>query len=137
MPARFHQAPFFENKNLVCMLHSRKAMRDNEGRAADAEFRNSFLNRVFGGGIDAGGRVIQNEKTRIEKKCAGNCDSLFLAAAQCDSAFSDDRIVTFLECRDEAVGLRRASAPFDIFVTRAWTTVRDIVSNRRAKQKCG
>src|SRR5579863_4379086 len=57
-------------------------------------------NFIFGVGVDAGERVVEDENLGIANYGAGDGGALLLPAGERDAAFADQRLVTFGEAFD-------------------------------------
>src|SRR5439155_5512518 len=54
-------------------------------------------------GLDAAGRLIEQEDRRVSQEGAGDADALFLTAGEADAALADLRVVAVRELRDEGM----------------------------------
>src|SRR5688572_11905505 len=87
---------FFKDQNLIGMTHRRESLGDNKGGPPFAEPANRLLDQVFGAGVDARGRIVQDQNAGVHEERAGDGDALSLAAAEGNTAFADDRVVAVL-----------------------------------------
>ena len=87
--ATFDDPAIFQHENLIGVANGAEPVRDNEGCAADHEPRERLLNEALGGGIHAGGSLVEDQDRRILKQGAGDANALFLANAEPDAALAD------------------------------------------------
>src|SRR5687768_1413287 len=135
MRAALHNPAFFQYKNLVGVMHCRKALCDHECRASFAKPTHRNLNQVFRRRIDACGRVVEDENPRIHQERSCNRDALPLTAAQRDSTLTDDRVVAVLEFGNELVRLGRARALLNVLSGGGGFSVSNVFRDGRAEQK--
>src|SRR5262249_21279842 len=75
------------------------------------------LYRLFGGGIERGGRLVEDQDPRILEDRARNRDALLLSARELQPALAHPRFVAVGKARDEIVYVRCARG-FDHFLAR-------------------
>ena len=78
--ATFHHAPILDHKDLIGPTDGGEPVSDHEGRAPVHEHLQAFLDQSFGFGVEAGGRLIQDEDSRVGEYRSRDRDSLPLAA---------------------------------------------------------
>ena len=72
-------SPTFEQYHTTEMMRSGEAVRDDESRAAAHEFGNGLHDRLFGGWIQCGGWLIQQQNRGILQECPRDANTLSLA----------------------------------------------------------
>src|SRR4051794_8756394 len=77
----------------------------DESSSAAREFLDSFHDRRFGGRIERGSRLVQQQDGRVLQKRAGNADPLPLPHAKMSAAFADRTVVTLGQSADKLVRL--------------------------------
>ena len=66
------------------------------------------------GGIDSGGRVIQNQDAGLFQQCAGNAEALLLAARDIVAALLDVGLVLIGEALDKLIGAGLLAGVLDL-----------------------
>ena len=111
-------------------------MGNDEGRAIGAKTVDRGLDASLGFDVQRRSRLVQNEDWRILQDCAGQRDTLALAARQPVAAIAHDRIVTGDTAFDEVIG-RRSTCSFDHVVRRRILAADADVVRDRAVQQTG
>src|SRR5512137_88923 len=111
MTAHGSDASLAQDNDQVCPADLRQAVSDDEGGASLRSGGDGTLDFVFGGAVDGGGRIVEDQDARVGKKCARQRQSLALPARKRDPPLTDDRIVALFEGIDEIIrlsGFRRS-----------------------------
>src|SRR5208283_564862 len=78
--AEFHDASLVQHRNAVGLAHGGDAVRNKDGSAALHHLSQMIQDFVFGVGVDAGERVIQNKDARVANEGACDGGALLLSA---------------------------------------------------------
>lgn len=78
-------------------------MGDDNGRPADGQRFERFLDNALALIVERGGRLVHNEDRRIFEEDASNADSLFLSAGEFDTALSDIGVKAGVELHNEFI----------------------------------
>lgn len=84
---------FIEHDDLIRVENRRDTLRYHKTRPASHQVVERLLDRRFRLEIDAAGRVIENQQSRIEEQRARDRNALFLPTRQCCAAFTYRRVV--------------------------------------------
>lgn len=91
------------HKDLISVLHRRKAMRNGNDRFASRQLGERLLDQVLVFRVDAGGRLVKNDDGSVFQNGAGNGNALLLAAGQRAAALADDGVVAVGQCHDKVM----------------------------------
>lgn len=119
-----------EDKNTISVLDGRETVSDCEDCAVSDEAVNSFLDEAFAFGVESGGSFVEDEDARIFKDCAGDGDSLALAAGETDTVFANDGIVAFGKLADEGVSIGGLCGGDDLLEGDISAAVGNVVAHR-------
>ncbi|MNC61628.1 hypothetical protein D3C75_1115820 [compost metagenome] len=78
-----------QNENLICTANGGETVRDDKCRSTFFQHLKCGLNQRFCLGIDIGGRLIQNENSRVEGEGTSERDQLAFSSRKC-AAFFDN-----------------------------------------------
>ena len=95
--------PRRSDKDLIGRADGAEAMGDDKAGAVGHEALEGFLDEPFGGGIDAGGGLVEDQNGRVFQERAGDADALFFTDAELDAAFADAGVVAVRQAGDELV----------------------------------
>ena len=70
--AALHDTPALDNKDLIGASNGRKAVSDDQGRAALHQMAQTLLDQGFGFRIQTRGRFVENQDPGVGQHCAGN-----------------------------------------------------------------
>src|SRR5271167_4289964 len=93
MVSELNDFPAVEHGNAVGIAHGRNTMRDENRSASPHHFAEMVQNPVFGLGVYAGQRIVEDENARVAKDGAGDRGALFLAAGKGDAALADEGLI--------------------------------------------
>src|ERR1700722_6276167 len=110
-------------------------MRDENRSASAHDVPQVIENFVFGMGIDAGERVVENQNLRIADQSTRNRRALFLAAGERDAAFSYHRVVAFGKALDVGCDIRRIGCVVDLLIGGRVHAQGDVLADAVAKKK--
>ena len=88
-----------EHEDFFRVADRGKAVRDDEGRAANHEAIERIEDHGFGFGINRGCRLVEDEDRRILEKRARDGDALPFAAGKLRAALADLRVVFFRQAQ--------------------------------------
>src|SRR5271166_4674927 len=80
--AAFDDPAVIDDADLVGLRHGRKAVGDDNGRAALAQSVKRLLDRLLGFGIERRGRLVEQNDRRVLEEGAGDGDALALSARE-------------------------------------------------------
>ena len=86
-----------QHQDLVGVAHGADALGDDKAGAPFHQPVERLLDLVLGDGVDAAGRVVQDQDARVEQQGAGDGDALLLPAAERRAALADRRVVALRE----------------------------------------
>jgi len=92
-------------------------MGDDHNSALGLQTAEGLLDVLFVLGIDAGGRLIQEENRCPLEKGAGNGDSLPFSSGEKHSPLAYDRLVAFRKRYNELMSVGCCCRPDDLFMT--------------------
>ena len=84
--------------------------------------------------IDAGGGLVENQDTRVERQRAGERQQLFLPDRQRRAALRDCALVPFRQSQNERLGVHRARSPLQPLIVNRRVSKADVVRNRAREQ---
>src|SRR5688572_22235022 len=93
----------------------REPVSDQQGGAALGGAEDRLLDLVFGGAVDGGGRVVQDEDAWVGEEGTGQGEALALAAGERHAALAYHGLVAVLEAHDELVRLGGPRRGLDLF----------------------
>ena len=105
--AAFDDFAMVQDEDRAGMSDGAEAMSDDEAGAAGHESIEGLLDEPFGGGIHAGGGLVEDKDGSVAQEGACDADPLFFADAQFDAAFADAAVVTLGEADDEIMAVDR------------------------------
>ena len=97
--ARFHNLTFVQNEDSIGVENRGKAMGDGEGRAIGHQTVEGGLDFLLGGGVERGGRLIENQNRWVLENGPGNGKPLRLPSGKASSHLADDRIISIRQFR--------------------------------------
>src|SRR5262245_33935220 len=100
MRSQFDDPSLVQHGDAVGIANCRNTVRNENRRAPLHDLAQMIENLVFGMGIDAGERVVENQNSRAPQQRARDRSALFLAAGEGDSALADRRCVALWETLD-------------------------------------
>ena len=106
-----HDPALVQDDDLVGERDRREPVRDDHRRPALHHLAQRQLDPGLGGGVDRGGRVVEDENAWVHEQRTGDRDALPLAAREREAALADDGLVTVRQVADELVGLRLGEPP--------------------------
>src|SRR5215831_16534635 len=103
--AGLHDAAALENKNPVCMDDGRQTVRNQDGNQilSHGNVANGLADFLLGERVQRRRRFIEDEKIRMAQERPGDRQALLLSSGDFDTAFTDQRVETFIGTRHEAV----------------------------------
>src|SRR6516164_2688266 len=128
------QAALVDDENLVHVLDGREAVRDRYRGSSGHQDLESVANHQFRLCVDARGRLVQNEHTRIERQSSREGEQLLLTNRERRPSLRDRAGIPVRQTADERVrmdGLRRA--PDTLVVDRRLAQT-DVVRDRSAEE---
>src|ERR1700704_6723495 len=90
---------------------------------------------MFGFRIERSGCLVEQDDRRILDQGARDGDPLALAARELEPMFTDHRVVTGRECRDEIVRMCSPCGGRDFGRAGVWLSEGDVVAHRSAEQE--
>ena len=133
--ALFDDAAMLEHDDPIDAMNGGEPMRHDESGSAVHQFLDRFHDGSFGGGIERGGRLVEQQDRRVLEKGARDPDALPLADAEMTAAFADRAVVTCRQAADEFVGLRALRGLADLLVRRVRPAVGDVFADRGREEK--
>ena len=91
--ASFHDTAALNDQDLIGRPNGRKAVSDDQGRAAAHQLTQPVLDEGLGFRIEARGGLVENQDSGIGQDRSGDRYTLALAAGQSYPALADDRFV--------------------------------------------
>ena len=110
-----------------------RRVRDQDRRATAHQRLQPVEHRGFAGGVEAAGRLVEDEDRRVAQQRAGDADALALAARQREPLRAEVGVVAQRQRADELVRRRRARGRHDVRA-RGVGGVGDVVVHRAAEQ---
>src|SRR5687767_14920357 len=124
-----------EHDDPIDSMNRGQAMRDNERSAALHEFLDGFHDGSFGGGIERGGGLVEQQDRRVLQKRARNTNTLALTDTEMSAAFPDRAVVARGQAADEFIGLRAFGGFANFFLGRVRPPVGNVLANGGGKEK--
>ena len=117
MVACFYNISILHDKDDVRIADGRKAVCDDEAGASFGQTVHRLLNQQLCPGVDAGGRLVQNQNLWIGED--GPCDGqqLLLTLADVACLFVEDRVIAVRQGADKVVHLRRLCSRYHLFIS--------------------
>src|ERR1051325_1404035 len=116
-------------------MDCRETMGHDESSAAVHQFLDRLHDGSFGGGIERGGRLVQEEDRRILQEGPGNPDSLSLANAKVAAPFADRAVITSGQAADKLISLGAPGGLPNFLLGRIWPAVGNVLANRGRKKE--
>ena len=110
-------------------------MRDHDRRPAAHRLRQAGADQRLGGGVDGGGRVVEDQDPRVDHERAGDREPLALAARERDPALADHRVVAVRQLLDERVRLGGAGGRLDELLRHVGHAEGDVVADARREEE--
>lgn len=127
MSAAFGNPPFMEAKDLVRCNDGRESVSDHKGCSAAAELSESSLNVLFRIRVKSSSCFVQKNDSRILQDCSSDSNTLFLAAREPESTFSDLCVIFVWETHDFVVNGSSSAGLVYHLVRSSWIGVLEIV----------
>ena len=105
MGAAFNDAAAFQDDDAVAVADSGEAVGNDEGRAVFHQGVHASLHEFLGAGVDAAGRLIEDEHGRIGYGGTRNGQQLALTLAEVSSVGIEDGMVAVAQAAYETVGI--------------------------------
>src|SRR6185436_18194318 len=99
--AEFDDAPVFQNHNAIREAHGGQAVRDDEGGAPARRDFERLDDGALGGGVEAAGRLVENQNRRIAQHGARDGNALFLSARQRRATLGNRGFIAVFQAFDE------------------------------------
>ena len=97
MGAEFDDPSLVENGDGVGVADGGNAVGDEDGGTSAHDGAEMVEDPVFGVGVDARKRIVENQDARAAQNGAGDGGALLLASGECDAALADGGVVAFGE----------------------------------------
>ncbi len=110
-------------------------MGDDERGAALHHLAQGRADLLLHAGVNARGRVVEDEDARLHEDGPGNRDALALPAGKREPLLANDGVVAFGQPGDEIVGVSEASGALDLLVGRVHPPVGDVVPDSVGKEE--
>jgi hypothetical protein len=110
-------------------------MGDDEGRAARHKALDPGHDRRFGGDVERGGRLVQDQDRRVAQERAGNRDALLFALRERNTGFADDRVVAIGQRLDQLVEASQPCGGLDRRIIRPRAATGDVVADRQREDE--
>ena len=94
-----------------------------------------MLDQRFRFGVEAGGRLVQDQDARVGQDRARNRNPLPLPAGKLYTALADDGVVLQLELLRELVHSRDGAGPQNLLLRRVGLGERHVLANRSVEQE--
>ena len=101
MRALFNQFRVFDHEDDVRTANRAEIMGDGDGRSSLHQRPQRSDDGFLGGGVQAGGRLVENQDRRIANDRPGNGDALALTAREGGAALADHGVVAVGHLFDE------------------------------------
>ena len=128
-------AAVFHHDDPVREHDRRQAVGDHEGRAPLHHLAKRTLDLALGGGVDARGRVVEDQHAWVGDQRTRDRDPLALPAGQREPALAHERVVAVRERLDEGVDLRSPCGELDVRRRRIRPRVGDVLAHARGEQE--
>ena len=135
MATALDNAPVIQHQNLVGALEGEQPLGDDKSGAPLHKDSQRLLDQMLGFGIDAAGRIVQNQDARVTEQGAGDGKALFLPAAQGHAALTDDGLIAFGKGFDKVMGMGRFGGSNNRVHRRFGLAIGDVFSNGRVEEK--
>ena len=123
----FDDPALLKDHDRVGVLDGREPVGDDEDRPVVHEAVHALLDKGFGPGVDAAGRLVQYHDRRIGHRAPGDGDQLALALGELAAGPGDHGIVALRQLLDEAVGIGQLRRLDDLLVGGGEPAVSDVV----------
>src|SRR5450631_4475530 len=133
--AEFDDASGVQHGDAVGIADGGDAVRNEDGGAAAHDVAQVIEDLVFGVGVDAGERVVEDQNLGIANQGAGNRRALLLSAGERDAAFSHHRIVAFGKTLDVDCNVGRVGRVVNLLVGGGVDSQGDVLADAVAEQE--
>ena len=127
MIALLDDVSVFHDKDRVGLADRGKPVGDDETRPSLHHTCERRLDPDLGAGIDAAGRLVQDQHRRETEHDAGDAQKLFLPLADVAAVLCDDGVIAVRQTADKAVGMGCLCRFYDLFFGGFRFSVGDIV----------
>ena len=103
--------PVIDHQQLVGVPDRAQAVRDHEAGPPCHQVQERLLDAGLGAGVDAAGRLVEDQDRRVREDRPGDGEELPLPLAQIPGPLREDRLVALGELADEADRRRPSSPP--------------------------
>ena len=128
MVSPFNNPSLFHNHDAVSILDGRQPVGYHKCRPPLHQFIHAPLYQFLRPGIDGGCGFIQDKYRRIRHRRPGNRQQLPLSLAQASPVPGENRLITFRQTPDEAVGICQLRGSPAFLVGGLQTSVTDPVN---------
>ncbi len=136
MRAALDNFAVIDHQNFIGIAHGAEAVGDDKRGAAFHQPLERLLDELLGGGVHAGGGLIENEDRRIRQQRARHADALLLAHAQLHAALAHARTVALGHLRDEIMAVGGLGGGGDFVFRGTQFAVLDILADGAVEEKC-
>ncbi len=134
MIACFADLATVENDDLVGVADRGETVRDDESGSALHELYHCFLDTHFRTGVDAGGRLVENEDLGIGKNGSRDGEELTLTVTDIAARFGQHGLIALGHTIDEAVCVRHCGCLVKLVIGGVGLTIADIGFDRVRKE---
>ena len=117
------------HQDLVGTADGREAVGDDDGGALAHQLGDGVLDELFGLGVDAGGRLVEDEDFRVEGQGPGKGQQLALAGRQSRAAFGYGVGKALGKAFDEGRGVDVSGCALDLGVVDGVVAEADIAAD--------
>src|SRR6266498_1296478 len=100
-----------EHYDAVHFLNGTQAVGNHDSGALLHQFRQGFLDESFTLRVECAGGFVEHQDRRTLQNSPRDNDTLSLAAAQLDAAFTDECTIFVRQLFDKAAGVRSSDLP--------------------------
>ena len=129
MAALLDDAALVHDDDAVRVADGREPVCDDKAGPALAQPRHRELNLHLGAGVDAAGRLVQDQHGSVGQEGTGNRQQLLLPRRNVGGVVVEDGVVAVGKRPDEVVGMRRLSGRHDLLGARTELAVADVVTD--------
>ncbi len=123
-----------QHQDAVGVDHARQAVRQDQRGAAGHQAIQRLLDDCLVLRIDRRQRLVQHQDRRVAQQCAGDGDTLALAARQARAAFPDHRLVVVRQSFDEVMRIGGARGGDDVGLAGVGAAEAQVFLDRPVKQ---
>src|SRR5215207_2196292 len=135
MGARLGDGAVFDHEDRIYAPDQPELVGDDEGGVSFCQDPPALLDGGGGLGVESGLGLVQDQNRGVPEHGPRDGDALPLSTAQTLTALGEHGVVAFWQLPDKIVSPRELCYGLDLFSTRPWPPVGDVLGDRRPEEQ--